>query len=677
MPPERTKKAADAELRHGADGSSQKQIGSLAGRVSGWMALAVVIAAPWLFSAGEPWVWLTLCIVINLAAMLSLVNFYCRPDSLRYAPVWSHAYIAILFFLLFQSMNLSDGLAGRLNPLADAQKVRRQIFEETGLGDLLHKLGFEEQTGASVSLSPAATRRAMYLGIAYIGVLVMFASHHTGVRRARRIAACLVVPAFLLAMFAMAQHFSGARLLYGYYDPGYKGNIFGTFTNRNHYAAFMNMAFGIALALVFSGAAWTNFHKLDSGLARRKWLLQNEGGQMITQSFMAVMIGASACLALSRGAMVSLTASLLIILVFVRLRMRGNHVSGHFIAFFLIVLVSVVMWLGWEGVVRRLGSMVRILSNPFGNARVLALRDTFSLFFAVPVWGCGVGAYRHVFPLFTSPDINVGRWPHAHNDLAELLAEGGVVLMVLAVWVFARLSFRIWREFEDSDSSGRLFVSGLLVGILAMLLHSLLDFSLHRPANPLMFAALVGLAIGGSRPEHDALKIRITRLSPLQRKTRRILTVLGMLFLSVISLMQAGELRGELAAARHRQWGQCALLSRNAEQRLQCIGEAVREGEAVLLSGQGNPEQMLGIAMRSIKWLRDTRLDAKVRIGLADQALLLTASAVRAAPTDYEYWLWLARAAFIGNQPRAAAACLERARQLAPAQQPVYLYLPP
>lgn len=653
-------------------------MGSFAGRASGWIALAVVIAAPWMFSAGEVWVWLMLCMVTNLAIILSLVNYLCRPESLRYAPVWSAAYIAILLFMLLQCVNLPDGLTARLSPLAaDAGSARRQIFSDTGLGELLNRMDFEEQRGTSVSLSPSATRRAIYLAIAYIGVLVIFASHHTGARRAKTVAALIAGSAFLLAIFALTQYFSGTRLLFGYYDPGYKGNVFGTFTNRNHYAAFMNMAFGMALALVFSSEAWNSFRKLDSAAERRKFLLQNEGGRLITASFVAIVIGASACFSLSRGAILSLAVSLAVVFVISRVHLRGSHVSGHFIAIFVIVFVSMIVWLGWEGVARRMLSLLKMMSDPLGNSRILALRDTVRLMAAVPLLGCGVGAFRHVFPLFTSPDISFGRWNHAHNDFAELLAEGGIVFAGLVLWVAARLSFLVWRGFQDSDENSRLFVSGMLVGILAMLLHSLMDFSLHRPANPLMFAALLGLAVAGARSDHDALKIRVARCSQEQCRNRRIFAALGILFMAGITLTQINELRGELAAARHRQWGQAALLSKNPDQKLQCIAEAVREGETVLAYGRGNPDQALRIAMRNIKWLRDTRLAPEVRIALADQALMLTALAVQAAPTDYEYWLWLGRAAFIGNQPRAAAACLERARQLAPANQPVYLYLPP
>jgi len=678
MAPKKAGPAAETGNIGPAFNTARAHVGTLAGRISGWMTLAVVMAAPWLFSAGEAWVWLSLCIIVNLALILSLTNFYCRPESLRYAPVWTAAYPAILLFMFLQAVRFPEPLIARLSPLAaDAVQVCRQIFADTELSGFLSQKGFPDLTGASISLAPLATRRAFYLATAYFGVLVTIASHYSGWRRAQQAATLLAGTFFLLALFSITQHYSGTSRLYGYYDPGYTGRIFGTFTNRNHHAAFMNMAFGLGLALVFSGTTWGDFRKLDSGRQRVSWLLKNEGGLLIIKTFMTVVIGASACMALSRGAMVSLGASVVIIYLFSRLHLRGNHVSGHFVAMFVIIFVSVLMWLGWEGVAQRMGSLLHVISDPMGNARVMALRDTLSLFAAMPVFGCGAGAFRHVFPLFTNPDIGFGRWMHAHNDIAELLAEGGVVFMLLIGWAFFALFVRIWRGMEDSDDNGRLFVTGLLVGILAMLLHSLLDFSLHRPANPLLFAALVGFAIGGSQPDHDTPKIRIARISSLRRRIHRGMAVLGILLIALISLTQVRELKGELAAARHHQWGRCALKSKGVKQRQLCIREAVYEGQLIAAHGAGSPDQALKIAIRNIKWLRDTRLDPEVRIELADQALLLTALAVQAAPTDFEYWLWLARACFIGNRPQAASVCLKRARQLAPVQQPVYLYLPP
>ena len=115
-----------------------------------------------------------------------------------------------------------------------------------------------------------------------------------------------------------------------------------------------------------------------------------------------------------------------------------------------------------------------------------------------PVTGTGSGTYLYYGRHFR--DVPVQNDPmHAHNDYLELLAEYGLVGAVLCgLFVLVHLGSglsglrRIGAEQIPPDAPGRSHELALVIGslsaIAALLLHSVVDFNLHIPANTLVVA---------------------------------------------------------------------------------------------------------------------------------------------------------------------------------------------
>jgi len=126
-------------------------------------------------------------------------------------------------------------------------------------------------------------------------------------------------------------------------------------------------------------------------------------------------------------------------------------------------------------------------------------------------FGTGMGTFKYVLPNYRSQldflDVNgVQRqayWNFAHNDYLQLLIECGVLGFALALWAiywtFEWLAE--WRAQATSDA-GNPWALSCLGGVIALLLHSLVDFNLHIPANALVFCILLSLAIVGTYPKH-------------------------------------------------------------------------------------------------------------------------------------------------------------------------------
>jgi O-antigen ligase len=329
----------------------------------------------------------------------------------------------------------------------------------------------------------------------------------------------------VMAVVAIVHKSSGSRDILWFHTSRFGGAIFGPFTNPNHYAAYMNMAFGLALGLLLAASQWSRPASRSAWRKVWAWFAAPHSDRVVLVGFMSGMMGASVFVSLSRGGAISLVASLGIAGTFVALRDRQG--LGRVIAAAAVLVVAIVVWLGWEPVVGELSTLGAL--DPKADSRVVAAWDTLRIFRRAPVAGCGFGSFQYVFGGFQSPDIQFGRWLHAHNDYAQLLAEGGVVGALL--WLGAVVAFLVHLrvrlrpaaadgEAEQAGYAGspvpataRCMLGGIAVGLGTIALHSLFDYGLHKPANAFLLAGLCGMAVAVAH-------LRSTRHRPGMRRER-------------------------------------------------------------------------------------------------------------------------------------------------------------
>jgi len=464
---------------------------------------AAVVLSPWLFGSADPWAYLVVCVLVGLGVGAWLFSVVCDPRPRVRAPLLTAALGAILTFLLFQMTPLPLEAVRELSPAsAEVTQSRVELFELVGVAEFLPAGMEEDATSAVISESAAATRRSFYLIAAYVGVLLVAANTFTKWKQLRRAAGAIVISSFAIAVLGMIHKFSGNREIFWFHEPRFGGEIFGPFTNPNHYAAYMNLALGVSLGLLLAGMATSRYR--EAGTVREKlvWLSSGNAGSLALIAFAAVVMTASVCMSLSRGGITSLAAALGMIGAYAAVRGERGHVA-HAVAGVALVSVAGVIWLGWEPVVRELGSLSEI--DVAGDYRTETALATLRIFGTAPLFGCGFGSFQHVFPAFQGPNIQIGRWLHAHNEYIQLVAEGGAVgaiLVVLAGLAFAR---SVQRGFRRTTRVSRLFVGGIAVGLAAIAVHSLVDYSLHKPANAFLLAALCGMCVA-------AVHIRGTRV---------------------------------------------------------------------------------------------------------------------------------------------------------------------
>ena len=276
---------------------------------------------------------------------------------------------------------------------------------------------------------------------------------------------------FLVSLFAILQHLTSNGKLYWIREVRSGGLPFGPYVNRNHFAGFAELVLPLALVALVLGR-----------VRRERW--------PVVGLFAVLPIGAL-FLSASRGGIVSFGAELSVLaLVMIERREMGKQLfAGGAV---LLVALLLVSWLGVGQILKRLSS-VQLLEVSSGK-RASMRRDTWRIFLDHPFAGTGLGTLQLVYPpyesLYDGKIVN-----HTHNDYLEVLAETGLLGGICCAWFLGVLlvqSLERLRQFNHSFR-GALQLSGFLA-CSGFLVHSLVDFNLHIPANALLFFLMAHLA---------------------------------------------------------------------------------------------------------------------------------------------------------------------------------------
>jgi O-antigen ligase len=342
-------------------------------------------------------------------------------------------------------------------------------------------------SGAPLSVAPASTASALLTGAALAGTILVGTSVAAW-RGGRVLAAALLGAAAFQGLHGLLVLASGHEAIWGVPKTDYLDSATGTFINRNHYAAFIAGSLPPGLGLALAAAK-----RARAGAKGRSGLLvalSNEGTRAFLLALAALLALAGLLLSFSRaGTALGLVAVAATAVVVLRARpVRGAALVALFVAVAAVPLLD----LGADRLTARYASSSVDLSATGGRADVW--RDTLAMVRARPLAGFGFGAFAWAFPSFRSPEVRL-HYSHAHEDLLQLAAEGGALALLLLASIavpLARCATRILARNDDPTAVGAVF------GLGAILLHSLVDFPFHIPADALLACVLAGIVFGAS-----------------------------------------------------------------------------------------------------------------------------------------------------------------------------------
>ncbi len=315
------------------------------------------------------------------------------------------------------------------------------------------------------------TRMQLQLLLVYLILLLLLPQAYYRMNHWRGLLWFLMSLGFFVSVFGLLQHLTFNGKLYWIREMRYGGYPFGPYVNRNHFAGFAEILIPVALV------------PLVLGKVRRERLLLV--GLFAMVPIVALILSAS------RGGIISFVVELLVLfaLLLVR-RIRSQYMLAGGVLVLCALLV--VSGIGVQQVIERFTNH-HVLDVTLGKRASMRV-DTWHIFLDHPYLGTGLGTLQLVFPpyetLYDAKIVN-----HSHNDYLEALAETGIPGGLCCVWFLAVLFIESIRGLKEL---GRSFGAALnltgLVGCSGLLVHSLVDFNLHIPANALLFFVSAHLA---------------------------------------------------------------------------------------------------------------------------------------------------------------------------------------
>lgn len=284
-----------------------------------------------------------------------------------------------------------------------------------------------------------------------------------------------------VAAYAVFQFLTESSLIWSEEQPPqYKGRASGTYICPNHMAGFLEMACPLAIACAITG---------------RRHILAR-----ILYGYAAVMMLAAIGLSISRMGWAT-TALCTGILLIVAIRRTPVKIA--------IIALAVIIGGFTYSKVRE----TRIVKE---RTRLTTFEDgghfkdmRFHIWAgAIQMWqehfwlGVGPDQFDHRFPRY-QPEQFYSRPDRAHNDYLQLLADLGTVGFVIAA-ITALLTgwglIQTWRSTRRSNDglgakpgSKTTYVLGTSIALFAMLVHAVMDFNFHIPANAVTFTILLAI----------------------------------------------------------------------------------------------------------------------------------------------------------------------------------------
>ena len=330
----------------------------------------------------------------------------------------------------------------------------------------------------TASLVPTETRIAFLALIAPLGVFL--AASYLSEQKIKQLALIFLGIAALEASIGLIQYASNnPTFFFGLTPNGQSAQ--GTYRNRDHFAALMEMALplSIALTLFFLGRPSHHHEKND----RHHWLTLN---RVLIFASLTLLILLGGIFSRSRaGVFLSIVAVLLSSLVFSR------HVGGKQSVGITAILGTIAggfaVSIGLIPILNRFAAQ-----DPLEDARWEIFRNTMEGIKTFFPLGSGPGTFPDVYRSL-QPIEQMGFVNNAHNDYLELLFEMGVIgiaiitaFLLLYVYGWIKLWGKSWNELHFIQNAAG-------IGIFIILLHSFSDFNLHTPANMIAFTFLCGL----------------------------------------------------------------------------------------------------------------------------------------------------------------------------------------
>jgi len=451
-----------------------------AGRTLFFLFILVLIWAPLPFGSNHLWSWSFLEAWVLFLASAWLLLFVAGRVRTTHAfrRAWPVLVLFVGVFVLvqLQLLPLPASVLAQLSPAAAD----------------IHAI---TQTANTITLDPAATRAAALKTLTY-GVLFALTLLLVDSRaRLRILGLSLVFSGVFQASYGALMTLSG--LEYGFFVAKEHGTgvVTGTFVNANHLAGYLEMCVGVGVGLMLADMSTRPAASMRESL--RRILSSLLGNQGLVRLFLVVMVIG---IVLSKSRMGNIAFFSSLIMAGTLYAVLAKRFSLATLLFFIsVVLVDILIignHFGIDRVAEEIQQGLRLDSSiSVREYRPTVSEDTLQIVRDYPLTGAGAGSFASVYPMYDDGDAGFLFWKHAHNDYLQFAAEFGLAGFVMLGAIVIRSAWMaISAQHRRRDQKMRGIACGILMAIVAMLIHTAVDFNLQIPANAATFVVILAMA---------------------------------------------------------------------------------------------------------------------------------------------------------------------------------------
>jgi O-antigen ligase len=350
-------------------------------------------------------------------------------------------------------------------------------------------------TSSAISIAPSRT----LLGLAFLGTFTFLFAGCTRAISAfgpKRLINGIVILGAAVAFIGLIQASVQSETIYGFWRQPRVGAPFAPFMNKNHFTGWVAMVISLAIGS-FAGDVDDAFRKVKPDWRNRLLWLSSQRASGIVLTFLALALMAlSIVIATSRGGLIGL----LLILTIVLMLMLRRQVGWRRIVGVGCIVATLLLVLSWGGATRTIDRFSGAAETLGDRRQIWA--DTWRIIKDYPITGTGLNTYGIAMLHYQRQYLVGSAVTEAHNDYLQLAAEGGLVLCIpilLALSVFCR---QVWLRFSEGldDEATHWNRKGAVIGLCAIAVMSIFDFTLQMPGAAAMFIVLAAIAV--HRPNH-------------------------------------------------------------------------------------------------------------------------------------------------------------------------------
>ncbi len=434
-----------------------------------WMPLPVGSNRVWFLSIAEIWLFI-------LSIMLLFVYWQGKleiPEVWKKAKVIHFLFIAYLCFIAFQLIPLPAFFVDLISP--NRLTSFRLIFPDN------QWLSLSENHHESLSFFV----ESVFYYLVFIFTLLLVNSRE----RIKLLTWTIIYSALFQAMYGSLMTLSGIEYGFFFEKYTYRGVATGTFINRNHLAGYLNMGIAVGIGVLIAGLGKDEVLRTARHWYRKivRLLLSKKAQLRVYIALCTIALVLTHSRMGNTAFFVSLTIAALLAL---KLTRHARKTMLFLVVSIIVIDVLIVSaWFGLDKVADRL-EKTSIDTEQRDEVAIYTFAQWKDYF----ITGSGGGTYQYIFPAYRGYEIKQ-YYDHTHNDLLEFASETGVVGITLLISIVLLSLFTAIKALSlrrEPLMIGLAFTATM--AILALSIHSFVDFNLQIPANAAMFMVILAFA---------------------------------------------------------------------------------------------------------------------------------------------------------------------------------------